>query len=703
MKKILYTILIIIFLLSSCLKPQESKYQIKVNISFSSETKGELNKDINEANGTVILRIDSPLGNFGQAYLKMVDTEDKNNIKTIELNRINETLFSGSFQLNESGRFEIIGVFILGGIEYESENKLYINVYDYKKELEPSLKFKNLIDNKIVENNMYEPYRNHSILVNIDSSIIYNSDFSYKIYINNNLLEEGNIQNKSFESTPVFLENKKYIISVEVFDNANNGFGRTTVELNPKNIDTSFNLSSELRLNSYEGTILTNNSSLTTIDPIYINMEVIEKYSLPASYMYTISNGDEIIKEITTDKKEFKYNSIFLKEGINKLSLIAKNLITNYSTNTNIILNVEKFTEFTVDLDIYKKDYLDNNIKINNTSEITNRDPLFFKIIVDKKYDFSTNLNYEILIKKDGIDYKKINISSNSMILETDTMYLEEGNYELIATVLKNDTNFSEKIYRTFKIYKAINNFNLDFSLIQKNSDQSTKLYYLPEKINVDPESTSLNDFDIVFDIKSNYSYPATYVYSININGNNLFSSNPVQSRLFKYTSYEFPIGHNYIEIYAKDLDTNYEIKKSFEVLVKENNPPILYKVSIEGTNVYYEEENNEYYDLPITSPIENPRIVIEFRDESEFIKKDYININIKIIENNTNIITPILLHPSQKNKYIKYWGTLEGITLDSSQTWEIKIDPSQILDEFGNSFSDEFENINYTINFKTK
>ncbi|MBM7558901.1 hypothetical protein [Marinitoga litoralis] len=702
MKKIIYLILILsIFLLSSCLRPQKANYNIKVDISFSTETKGEVNKDINEAKGDVILRIDSPLANFGQAYLKIVDTENNNNVKSVELKNINDKTFSGLFQLNESGRFEIIGIFTIGGIDYVSENKLYINVYDYKKELEPVLKFKNLVNNNFVENNTYDPYRNHSILVTIDSNIIYNSDFSYKIYVNNGLLEEGNVQNKSFESTPVFLENKIYVVSVEVFDNANNGFGRTTVDLSPKNIDTSFNLNSELKL--ADGSMLTNNSTLTTIDPVYINMKINEKYSLPASYLYTVSNGNEIIKEFVSDKKVFEYSPIYLKEGINNIVLNAKNLVTNYSTSTSITLNVEKFIEFTANVEIYKKDYLNNNIKINDNSEITNRDPLFFKININKNYDFSNNLNYDILLKKNGIDYKKINISTNSTSLETDTMYLETGNYELIVSIKKSDTNYLEKKYITFKVSKAINNFNLNFSLIQKRSDQSTKLYYLPEKINVDPDSTSLNDFDIVFDINSNYSYPATYIYAINVNGNELFKSNPVQSRSFKYTSYEFPIGHNYVQLYAKDLDSNYEVIKTFEVLVKEDNPPKLFKVTMAGTTVYNIESNKEYYDLTVSTPVISPIITIYFIDESEIIEKNSINIEIKIYESNTNETKTLSLYSTQANKSIKYWGALEYITLDSNQTWEIKIDPSQIVDEFGNSYSDQFENINYTIYFKTK
>ncbi|WGS64036.1 hypothetical protein [Marinitoga aeolica] len=705
MKNISYLmIILLLFLFSSCLKPVESKFKINVEISFSSQTKTIMNKDINEAKGEVILRLDSPLANIGQAHLNIVSTTNNKNIRTIELKSINENTFSGNFELTEPGKYEIEGVFSIGGENYTSKNKLYINVYDYKKELEPILKFKNTETGKILENNIYDPYKNYSILVDVDSDIVYNSDFSYKIYFDNKLVENGNIKNKTFESTPLFFQKKKHIISVEIYDTANNGFGRTTVELNPKNIDTSFNLITELHKESYDGPIITDNATLSTIDPIYVILNVDEKYSLPASYLFSISNNDKKIVESTTEKKELKYGPIYLNDGEVSLLLNARNMVTNDSTQNKILLHVEKFEEFSANVDIYKKDYLDKNIKIDNSSIITNRDPVFFNVSVKKKRNFSDELKYSFTLKKDNTDYKKLDITTNSTILETEKMYLDPGNYELTVTITKENPEYTKTYYKTFKVSKAINNFDLKYSLNQKNSDNSTTLYILPEKIEVDPESTRLNDFDIIFNINSNYSYPATYVYSININDNELFKSNPVQVRTFTYNlSDGFPLGHNYIQLSTKDIDNNYSVTKNFEVLVKENNPPELYRISIEGTDVYSKESTYDFYDLNVSKSIENPRILIEFSDESEIEKKDYLSINIKILENGTNKTFNIPLSAKQKNKFIKYDGILKDITLDSTQTWEIQIDPSQIVDEFGNTYADEFENIYYTINFKTK
>ncbi|SHE85219.1 hypothetical protein SAMN02745164_01273 [Marinitoga hydrogenitolerans DSM 16785] len=704
MRKLYYLItFILLFILSSCLKPVESKFKINVEISFSSQTKAIMNKDINEATGEIILRLDSPLANIGQAYLNIVNTKDTKDIKTIDLTSLNENTFKGTFELKESGKYEIVGIFSIGGEDYISKNKLYINVYDYKKELEPTLKFKNTKTGNVLENNIYEPYRNYSILVSIDSEIVYNSDFSYKIFFDNKLIEEGNLKNKTFESTPVFFQKKNHTISVEVLDTANNGFGRTTVTLSPKDIDTSFNLNAKIYKNSYNGIILTNNSTLTTIDPIYVVMNVNENYDLPASYLFNISDDNGNIIESSLEKTEFKYGPMYLNNGDVTLKLSVKNLITNDSTESYLFLNVEQFEEFTADLNIYKKDYLNNNIKIDDSSLITNRDPIYFKIQVNKKYDFSNDLNYSFILKKDGNDYKKLDITTNSTVLETEKMYLDEGNYELNLTITKEDTNYVKNYYRTFKVSKVVNNFNLDFSLIQKNSDESTNLYYLPEKVIVDPESTMLNDFDVNFDIKSEYSYPATYVYSIYVNNNELFRSNPVQTRNFKYTSYKFPEGHNYVKVSAKDVDSNYLVTKNFEVLVKENNPPELYRVSIEGTDVYSKENAYDFYDLEISNPLNNPRIMIEFDDKSEIVQKNDLNISITNIESNVTKTINIPLSVNQKSKFVRYSGILEGITLDSTQTWEIKIDPSQIVDEFGNTWADEFETIYYTINFKTK
>ncbi|WP_129408705.1 hypothetical protein [Marinitoga lauensis] len=703
MKNISYLIIILLlFILSSCLKPVESRFKITVEISFSSQTKTIMNKDINEAKGEVILRLDSPLANIGQAYLNIANTDNNKNIRTIELKAINENTLSGNFELTEPGKYEIQGIFSIGGENYTSKNKLYINVYDYKKELEPVLKFKNIETGKVLENNTYDPYRNYAILVNVDSDIVYNSDFFYKIYFDNNLVENGTIKNKTFESTPLFFQKKKHIISVEIYDGTNNGFGRTTVELNPKNIDTSFNLISELHKGSYDGPTITNDSTLTTIDPIYVITNVKENYTLPASYLYIFSDKDgEIIKEYT-DKLHFKYGPIYLNNGDNSLKFYVKNLITNDSTEISFDLKVEKYEEFIANLELYKKDYMDRDLKIEVNSEITNRDPVYFKSVINKKYDFSNELNYSFLLKKDGIDYKKLDITTNSTILETNTMYLDPGNYELTLTITKPDTNYTKKLYKTFKVIKTINNFNLNYSLIQKNSDESTNLYYLPEKIYVDPESTQLNDFDMVFNIDANYTYPSTYIYAININDNELFRSNPVQTRNYKYTSFEFPKGHNYITIFATDTENNYSVSKNFEVLVKEHNPPKLFKVSIEGTTVYSTESTSDFYKLYISSPIVNPTISIEFYDESEIVPKDAINISLTIFENNTNKTINIPLS-NQTNKHIKFFGVLKDITLDSSQTWEFKIDPSQIVDEFGNTYANEFENIQYTVIFKTK
>ncbi|KLO23611.1 MULTISPECIES: hypothetical protein [unclassified Marinitoga] len=704
MKKVLYIVIIILlFIFSSCLKPVESKFKIVVEISFSAQTKTVINKDINDATGEIILRIDSPLANIGQAYLKIINTENTENIKTINLNPLNQNTLSGTYKLTEPGKYEIIGIFNIGGEEHTSKNKLYINVYDYKKELEPSLKFKNVEDGSFIENNEYYPYRNYSIIVSIDPKIIYSSDFSYKIFLDNSLIENGTLKNKTFESTPIFLKKKNHIVSVEVYDTTNNGFGRTTVELNPKNIDTSFNLITKIHKNDFNGPIITNNSTLSTIDPIYIVMDIKENYDLPASYLFNISNGDNEITQVTTEKKQFKYGPIYLNDGINNLNIIAKNLISKDSTENNYTFNVEKIEEFSATLNIYKKDYLDNEIKIDDKSLLTDKDPIFFKVLVNKNYDFSNDLNYKFLLKKDGIDYKKLDITTNSTILETEKMLLNSGNYELELTITKSDTSFSKKFYKTFKVSKSINNFNLNFSLIQKNSDASTTLYYLPEKIIVDPESTRLNDFDVNFDIKSEYSYPATYVYSIYINNNELFKSNPVQTRTFKYTSYEFPEGHNYIQLKVKDIDSNYSVTKDFEVLVKEKNPPKLYRISIEGTDVFSKENTYDFYNLEISNPIVNPRIIIEFYDESEIEQKASLNVSINIPETGTNTIINIPISASQKNKFIKYSGILENITLDSSQTWTIKIDPSQIEDEFGNTRANAAESIPYTINFKTK
>ncbi|GAB6189915.1 hypothetical protein JCM30566_16570 [Marinitoga arctica] len=706
MKNLFYfIILLLLFLLSSCLKPVDSKFNINVEISFSSQTKTILNKDVNEANGEIILRLDSPLANIGQAHLNIANINDKTNIKTIDLKPINQNTFSGNFEINEAGKYEIIGIFLIGGEEYSSRNKLFINVYDYKKELEPIVNLKNTETGDILKNNIYSPYRNYSLLISVDSEIVYNSDFSYKIFLDNNLVEEGSLKNKTFESTPIFLENKNHIISVEVLDTVNNGFGRTTITLNPMNIDTSFDLIGKIYKNNYNGIILSNNSTLTTIDPIYIEMNINEKYDLPASYLYNISNNDGILASSLLDKKEFKYGPIYLKSGNTVLNLYAKNLISNESTEIQLNLNIEQFEEFTANLEIYKKDYLNKDINIDNSSLITDRDPVYFKVLVNKNYDFSNELNYNFILKKDGVDYKKLNITTNSTILETEKMHLEEGNYELALTITKSDTNYIKEYYKTFKVSKAINNFNLNFSLIQKNSDESTYLYYLPEKIMVDPESTKLNDFDINFNIEANYSYPATYIYSIYINDIELFSSNPVQTRNFKYTSYEFPKGHNYIKISSKDIDSNYLVTKKFEVLVKENNPPELYRVSIEGTDVYSKESTYDFYDLDISYPISNPRIVIDFFDESEIITRDSLNITVKIFENNTNNIINIPLASDQESKHLKFSGILENITLDSTQTWEIKIDPSQIIDEFDNSYADvdDSKKKYYPIHFKTK
>ncbi|KLO23261.1 hypothetical protein X275_03670 [Marinitoga sp. 1197] len=704
MKKVLYImIIILLFIFSSCLKPAESKFKITVEISFSAQTKTVINKDINDATGEIILRIDSPLANIGQAYLKIINTENTENIKTINLNPLDQNTLSGTYKLTEPGKYEIIGIFNIGGEEYTSKNKLYINVYDYKKDLEPSLKFKNVEDGSFIEDNEYYPYRNYSVIVSIDPKIIYNSDFSYKIFLDNSLIENGALKNKTFESTPIFLKKKNHIISVEVYDTKNNGFGRTTVELNPKNINTSFNLITKIHKNDFDGSIITNNSTLSTIDPIYVVMDIKENYDLPASYLFNISNGNKEITQITTEKKHFEYGPIYLNDGINNLNITAKNLISKDSTENNYTFNVEKIEEFSATLNIYKKDYLNNEIKIDDKSLLTDKDPIFFKVLVNKNYDFSNDLNYKFLLKKDGNDYKKLDITTNSTILETEKMYLDEGNYELELTITKSDTSFSKKLYKTFKVSKAINNFNLNFSLIQKNSDASTTLYYLPEKVIVDPESTRLNDFDVNFDIKSEYSYPATYVYSIYINNNELFRSNPVQTRTFKYTSYEFPEGHNYVKVSAKDVDSNYFVTKNFEVLVKENNPPELYRVSIEGTDVYSKENDYFFHDLEISNSISNPRIMIEFDDKSEIEKKDSLSIAVKISESGIAKTFTIPLSANQKSKFVRYSGILEGITLDSTQTWEIKIDPSQIVDEFGNTWADEFENIYYTINFKTK
>lgn len=703
----LFNIFLLVFLLtflfSSCIKPVKSKFQIKVNISFSTQTKTILNKDINEASGEVILRLDSPLANIGKAHLNIINSEDGKNVRTVDLTPLNENTYSGTFTLNQTGNYEIQGIFSIGGEDFLSENKLYINVYDYKKELEPKLEFKNAETGELLKGNLYDPYRNYSILVSIDPKIEYNSDFSYKIFFDNSLLEEGNLKNKSFESTPVLFKNKKYTISVEVYDTVNNGFGRTTVDLLPKDIDTSFDLQATIHKNSYDGPILSNDSTLSTVDPLYIVMNIVEKYSLPASYMFEISDDDGSIKNSVSDKKEFKYGPIYLNSGDVNLFLTTKNLITNDSTQNKILLHVKKFEEFTANVDIYKKDYLDKNIKINENTILTNRDPIFFKVNVNKNRDFSDELKYNFILKKDGLEYKKLDITTNSTDLETEKMYLPKGNYELKLVISKNNPLYSKEYYKTFKVTEAINNFDLNYYLIQKNSDSSTTLYYIPAKILVDPESTKLNNFDIHFNVHSNYSYPATYIYSLAVNENEIFKSNPVQSRDLIYSSYQFPAGHNYVHISGKDVDSNYFVNNDFEVLVKENNPPELYKVSIEGTEVYSRESTEDFYNLSVSSQEKNPRILIEFKDQSEIIKRDYININVKILENGTDEVIPIYLSPDQESKRVKYSGILNGITLDSTQTWEIKIDPSQIVDEFGNTYADEFENIYYTINFKTK
>ena len=707
MKKIIYlAIIIMIFLLSSCLKPIKSPLDIKVDIYFSTQTKNIIYKNIDDPTEKILLRLNSQVASFGEAYLKIIDIDNHNNLKTLELKNINQTTFSGLLEISDPGKYEIIGVFNIGGEEYTSKNKLYINVYDYKKELEPSLKIKNTETGNIIEGNTYEPYRNYSILVSIDSEIVYNSDFSYRIYFDSNLIEEGNIKNMTFESTPLFFKKKNHIISVEVFDITNNGFGRTTVEYTPKDIDTSFDLIYEIHKNKYNGEIIANDSTLTTIEPLYITLNINEDYTLPASYSYIISDNDgEIIKE-TTDKLNFKYGPIYLNNGNNVLKLYAKNLITNDSTETFINLKVEQFEEFDATLDIFKMDYMNKIIKIKDSSEITNKDPVYFKTTLYKNYDFSNDLNYSFLLKKDGIEYKKLDITTNSTILETDVMYLEEGNYQLSLTITKPDTNYSKEYHKIFKVEKVINNFNIDYSLIQRVSDNSTILYYLPEKIYVDPESTQLNDFDMIFNLDSKYTYPATYVYSIRINNETSFESNPVQTRNYKYGPIEFPKGHNYIEVSAKDTNDNYLITKNFEILVKENNPPELFRVSIEGTEVYSATNPSDFYDLEISSPISNPRIIIEFFDESEIELKNSLNISISIFENNiTNETTTLVLAPDQKSKHIKFSGVLNGLTLDSTQTWEIKIDPSQIIDEFGNSYADidDDKKKYYPIHFKTK
>jgi hypothetical protein len=696
-------VFLLIFLFSSCIKPVKSKFQIKVNISFSTQTKTMLNKDINEASGEVILRLDSPLANIGKAHLNIINSDDGKNVRTVDLNPLNENTYSGTFTLNQTGHYEIQGVFSLGGEDFTSENKLYINVYDYKKELEPKLEFKNAETGELLNDNLFDPYRNYSILVSIDPKIEYNSDFSYKIFFDNSLLEEGNLKNKSFESTPVLFKNKKHTISVEVYDTTNNGFGRTTVDLIPKDIDTSFNIQTTIHKNSYAGPILSNDSTLSTVDPLYIVMNIVENYSLPASYLFEISNDDGTIKDFVSDKKDFKYGPIYLDSGDVNLFLTTKNLITNDSTQNKFLFHVEKFEEFNANVDIYKKDYLDKNIKINENTVLTNRDPVFFKVAVNKNRDFSDELNYNFILKKDGLEYKKLDITTNSTDLETEKMYLPQGNYELKLVISKNDPLYSKEYYKTFKVTEAINNFDLNYYLIQKNSDASTTLYYIPAKIFVDPESTKLNNFDIHFNVKSNYSYPATYIYSLIVNENEIFKSNPVQSRDLIYSSYQFPEGHNYVHISSKDIDSNYSANNDFEVLVKENNPPELYKVSVEGTTVYSKESTDDFYNLSVSSSEENPRILIEFKDQSEIVKRDYININVKILENGTDEVIPIYLSPDQESKRVKYSGILNGLTLDSTQTWEIKIDPSQIVDEFGNTYADEFENIYYTINFKTK
>ncbi|NUU98031.1 hypothetical protein [Marinitoga sp. 1138] len=709
LKNIYLLVFIFILLFSGCTKPAKSKFEVNVEISYSSESVSVINKSVSEANESITLKISSPLADIGSATLKIEDMNNTSNIKSVNMTAVDQYTYTASFKINEAGKYKITGIFLLGGDTYESNNSLILNIYDYQKELNPNLKFKNIKTNEIIDSTeLYDPYRYYTALVSFDNNLLYNSDFTYKIYFDSNLIESGSLKNKTFESTPMFFENKKHTISVEVYDTQNNGFGRTTVEVNPKNIDTTFNFSFELHKDSFNGDLVSKNSTLTTNEPLYALINLNEKYDLPASYTYKISTEDTTIESTMLAEKSFKYGPFYLKDGDINLNISVINEVTEYSTEIIYPLKVKQFDEFDATLEIYKKDYMNKNILITDDTTLTTRDPIFFKIRVNKNYDFSNDLKYQIILKKDGKDYKEpIELTSNATELETNTMFFEKGSYELDLTIIKEDTKYTKKYYKYFRISEVINNFELEYTLEQKKSDGSIISYFMPEEINVVPLSDKLNEFNIKFNLKTAYTYPATYVYTFSVNGKDEYVSEPIQTRTNTvFTSYKFPSGHNLVEISVKDVDNNFEVKKYFEVLVKEDQPPDLYRVTLDNQLVYsYDPENNisTINNIIISTPTTNPIINIEFIDESFIKTRSSLTISVKVYETNKNYQFSLLKDNLPEGKKVGFYGVLEGITLDSTQTWEIKIDSSQIVDEFDNSKADKYDSEPYSVIFKTK
>lgn len=266
----------------------------------------------------------------------------------------------------------------------------------------------------------------------------------------------------------------------------------------------------------------------------------------------------------------------------------------------------------------------------------------------------------------------------------------QEGTYTFQGLFTLNNSFFESNSLKTSIFSKNNVKVNLNLTddknnLIEDNTFEPYNSYNLLITTNISNEI--LRNFGLTYKIRDNNNkiIQEGFLNSNSLNATNLFLKNESYTFTLDVFENEDQICENFFIISPKEI----------KYVQLEDDPPILKKVSIESTAVYSTESTSDFCDLETSNSISNPRILIEFTDDSNLDISKPLNIKIYDFNNPEKTISLNAIN-FINNHYVKVSGVLEGITMSSNETYRISIDSNQIFDEYGNTDY-------YEINFKTK